>query len=157
MITKRKIKLLFIVISILIIIVYFSIYAIDNTNPPTEHKKYNNIEFEGTVTYVVDGDTLDIDDNRIRLSLVNTPERGQEGYMEAKRLVQNLCLNKEGQVDIDDGQRSGDRYGREVGIVYCDGINVNKALIENDLAIIYSRYCHISEFSNEEWAKSDCH
>ena len=157
MITKRKIKLLFIVISILIIIVYFSIYAIDNTNPPKEHKKYNNIEFEGTVTYVVDGDTLDIDDNRIRLSLVNTPERGQEGYMEAKRLVENLCLNKGGQVDIDDGQRSGDRYGREVGIVYCDGINVNKVLIENDLAIIYSRYCDISEFSNEEWAKSYCH
>lgn len=157
MITKRKTKLLFIVISILIIIVYFSIYAIDNTNPPKEHKKYNNIELEGTVTYVVDGDTLDIDDNRIRLSLVNTPERGQEGYMEAKKLVQNLCLNKEGRVDIDDGQRSGDRYGREVGIVYCDGINVNKALIENDLAIIYSRYCDRSEFSNEEWAKSYCH
>ena len=80
MITKRKTKLLFIVISILIIIVYFSIYAIDNTNPPKEHKKYNNIEFEGTVTYVVDGDTLDIDDNRIRLSLVNTPDtENQDG------------------------------------------------------------------------------
>jgi len=157
MITKRNTKLLFIVISILIIIVCFSIYTIDNTNSPKENKKNDNIEFEGTVTYIVDGDTLDINDNRIRLSLVNTPERGQEGYMEAKKLVQKLCLNKKGEVDIDDGQRRGDRYGREVGIIYCDGINVNKALIENNLAIIYSRYCEISEFSNEEWAKPYCH
>jgi micrococcal nuclease len=157
MITKRNTKLLFIVISVVIIIVYFSNYTIDNINSPKENKKYANIEFEGIVTYIVDGDTLDINDNRIRLSLVNTPERGQEGYIEAKKLVQNLCLNKKGEVDIDDGQRRGDRYGREVGIVYCDGINVNKALMENNLAIIYSRYCDISEFSNEEWAKPYCH
>lgn len=157
MIAKRNTKLIFISISVLIIIVYFSIYAIDNTKSPEENKKHDNIEFEGTVTYIVDGDTLDINDNRIRLSLVNTPERGQEGYMDAKKLLQNLCLNKKGEVDIDDGQRRGDRYGREVGVVYCDGINVNKALMENSLAIIYSRYCDISEFSNEEWAKPYCH
>jgi micrococcal nuclease len=157
MIAKRNFKLFLIGISVLIIIVYFSIYAIDNTKSPNENKKHDNIEFEGTVTYIVDGDTLDINDNRIRLALVNTPERGQEGYMDAKKLLQNLCLNKKGEVDIDDGQRRGDRYGREVGVVYCDGINVNKALMENSLAIIYSRYCDISEFSNEEWAKPYCH
>lgn len=157
MIAKRNFKLFLIGISVLIIIVYFSIYAIDNTKSPKENKKHDNIEFEGTVTYIVDGDTLDINDNRIRLALVNTPERGQEGYMDAKKLLQNLCLNKKGEVDIDDGQRRGDRYGREVGVVYCDGINVNKALMENSLAIIYSRYCDISEFSNEEWAKPYCH
>jgi len=39
MITKRNTKLLFIVISILIIIVCFSIYTIDNTNSPKENKK----------------------------------------------------------------------------------------------------------------------
>jgi micrococcal nuclease len=157
MIAKRNFKLFLIGISVLIIIVYFSIYAIDDTKSPNENKKHDNIEFEGTVTYIVDGDTLDINDNRIRLALVNTPERGQEGYMDAKKLLQNLCLNKKGEVDIDDGQRRGDRYGREVGVVYCDGTNVNKALMENSLAIIYSRYCDISEFSNEEWAKPYCH
>jgi micrococcal nuclease len=158
MIAKRNTRLLlFIVISVLIIIVSFSIYVLYNSNRTQDQKEQENIEFEGTVNYVVDGDTLDINDNRIRLSLVNTPERGQEGYMEAKKLVQNLCLNKKGEVDIDDGQRRGDRYGREVGVVYCDGINLNKVLIENNLAVIYSRYCEISEFSNEEWAKSYCH
>ncbi|HSF01328.1 MAG TPA: thermonuclease family protein [Nitrososphaeraceae archaeon] len=159
MIAKRNTRLLlFIVISLLIIIIVsFSIYVLYTSNRSQDQREQENIEFEGTVNYVVDGDTLDINDNRIRLSLVNTPERGQEGYMEAKKLVQNLCLNKKGEVDIDDGQRRGDRYGREVGIVYCDGINLNKVLIENNLAVIYSEYCEISEFSNEEWAKPYCH
>ena len=40
--------------------------------------------FEGTVNYVVDGDTLDVDGTRIRLVFVNAPERGQPGYSEAK-------------------------------------------------------------------------
>ena len=52
-------------------------------------------------------------------------------------------MNKNGEVDIDDGQRKGDWYERDVGVVYCDGINLNKALIENHLATIYTQYCEI--------------
>ncbi|MGB9168734.1 MAG: thermonuclease family protein [Nitrososphaeraceae archaeon] len=101
-------------------------------------------------------DTLDINDIRIRLALVDTPERGQDGYKEAREFVKNLCLNKKGEVDIDDGQRRGNRYGREIGVVYCDGINVNKALVENNLTKIYTKYCDISEFSKEELAIKNC-
>ena len=155
MITIKNKRLLFIAIIILIII-SSSTYALYKANYREENKKQSNIEFEGIVNHIVDGDTLDINDNRIRLELVNTPERGQEGYMKVKKLVQSLCLNKNGEVDIDDGQRRGDRYGREVGVVYCDGINLNKELIENNLALIYSKYCDISEFSYEEWAKPYC-
>ena len=111
---------------------------------------------EGKVTYVVDGDTLDINDIRIRLSLVDTPERGQDGYQEAKNFVKDLCLDKKGEVDIDDGQRRGDRYRRDIGVVFCDGRNLNEALMGNNLARIYMEYCDISEFSNEKWAKLYC-
>jgi micrococcal nuclease len=158
MINRRNTRLLlFIVISVLIITIV-SVYVLYNSNHANDQQKeQENIEFEGVVNYVVDGDTLDINDNRIRLSLVNTPERGQKGYMEAKDFVKDLCLNKKGEVDIDDGQRRGDRYGRDIGVVYCDGINLNAALMENNLARIYTEYCDISEFSNEEWAKPYCH
>ncbi|MGE5634525.1 MAG: thermonuclease family protein [Deltaproteobacteria bacterium] len=122
-----------------------------------EHEEQDDIELEGNVNYVVDGDTLDINDIRIRLSLIDTPERGQDGYKESKEFVKDLCLNKKGEVDIDDGQRRGDRYGREIGVVYCNGINVNKALMEHNLSKIYTEYCDISEFKNEEWAKFYCH
>lgn len=130
----------------------------NDDNNLNENIKNNqeNIELEGKVTNIVDGDTLDINDIRIRLSLVDIPERDQDEYKEAKDFVKDLCLDKKGEVDIDDGQRRGDRYGREVGIVYCDGINLNAALMENNLARIYTEYCDISEFKNEKWSKPYC-
>lgn len=112
------------------------------------------IEISGTVTYVVDGDTLDINDVRVRLALVDTPEIGESGYESAKSFVENLCLGKDAQVDIDDGQRGGDRYGREIGVVYCDGININQELTEKQYARIYTDYCDVSEFADDDWV--DC-
>jgi DNA-binding beta-propeller fold protein YncE/endonuclease YncB( thermonuclease family) len=113
------------------------------------------IEISGPVNYVVDGDTLEINDIRIRLSLVNTPEVGETGFDSAKDFVENLCLDKNGQVDIDDGQRQGS-FGREIGVVYCDGININSQLMSKGYALITSEFCDVSEFANEAWAKSSC-
>lgn len=145
----------YLIIFSIIIVSLFS-FALLDSNLYSNREEQDDIELEGIVNYVVDGDTLDINDIRIRLALVDTPERGQDGYKEAREFVKNLCLNKKGEVDIDDGQRRGDRYGREIGVIYCDGINVNKALVENNLTKIYTEYCDISEFSKEEWAIKNC-
>ena len=75
------------------------------------------IQLVDNVTHVADGDTLDINGITIRLSLVNTPERGQPGFKEAKKFVISMCLGKKGELDVDDGQRGGDRYARELGVV----------------------------------------
>ena len=115
----------------------------------------DEIELAGKVNHVVDGDTLDINDIRIRLSLVDTPERGDPGFKEATQFVVKLCLGENAEVDMDDGQRRGS-FGREIGVVYCDGENLNEQLMENNLGIIDTRFCEISEFSNEKWAKSYC-
>lgn len=112
------------------------------------------IELSGPVTYIVDGDTLDVNDVRVRLALVDTPERGEIGYQSAKTFTKDVCLGKQAEVDIDDGQRGGDRYGREIGVVYCDGVNINSELLDKELASIYTEYCDISEFANDQWA--DC-
>lgn len=141
---------------ILAIVFSTTLYISNSDSLAKVHEQRDDIELEGIVNHVVDGDTLDINDIRIRLALIDTPERGQEGYMESKEFVKNLCLNKKGEVDIDDGQRRGDRYGREIGVVYCDGINLNNALVENNLTKIYKEYCDISEFSDEKWAKPYC-
>ena len=68
------------------------------------------IELSGPVTYVVDGDTLDINGIRIRLALVNTPEEGQPGFDSAKKFVEDLCLFKNGEVDMmmDKGREASD-------------------------------------------------
>lgn len=58
-------------------------------------------------------------------------------------------------MDIDDGQRQG-RYGREIGLVYCEGINLDQALMNNSMATIDMDYCEVSEFAQETWAVTDC-
>jgi len=116
----------------------------------------NDIELVGIVTKVVDGDTLDINGIRIRLALVDTPEIGQPGYDRAKHFVESICLGKKGELDVDNGQRRGDRYGREVGVVYCDGVNVNDKLMANKMSRILIEFCDITEFSNENWTATQC-
>lgn len=116
----------------------------------------SDIELVGIVTKVVDGDTLDINGIRIRLALVDTPEINQPGYDRAKQFLQSLCLGKKGELDVDSGQRRGDRHGREIGVVYCDGINTNEKLMSNNLARILVEFCDITEFANENWTKSQC-
>lgn len=111
------------------------------------------IELSGSVTKVVDGDTLDVNNVRVRLALVDTPEIGENGYQSAKDFVKTLCLGGDAEVDIDDGQRGGDRYGREVGVVYCNGVNVNSELLKKGYAITYTDYCDISEFANDGWTR----
>src|SRR5256886_1069061 len=64
--------------------------------------------FTDTVTYIVDGDTLDVGSTRIRLTLVNSPEVGQPGYSEAKEFTNRTCpVGTQALVDEDDGQTGG--------------------------------------------------
>ena len=45
---------------------------------------------------------------RIRLSMVNTPERGETGYNEAADLTESVCpVGVKALVDEDDGQKEG--------------------------------------------------
>jgi len=99
-----------------------------------------------TVTYVVDGDTLDCDGVRIRLADINAPELDQSGGVEAKNALRDLVLNKKIFLDIDDVEPR-DKYGRVVAVVYVRFnethlLNVNKWLVD-------SGYAEIWDFPNE--------
>ena len=48
--------------------------------------------FSGKVTDIVDGNTLDINNVRIRLSLLNIPERGEEGIQKQKSLLNQFVV-----------------------------------------------------------------
>ena len=115
--------------------------------------------FRGTVTEIVDGDTIDINNVRIRLALVNTPERGESGYTEAIDFVESVCsVGTAALVDEDDEQKEGS-FDRLIGLVYCgdDGINnkksLNELLLNGGYAVIYQDFCNISEFSSASWAQ----
>jgi endonuclease YncB( thermonuclease family) len=111
--------------------------------------------FEGTVTKVVDGDTLDINNIRIRLALVNTPETNQDGYLQAKQFVESNCgIGTHAMVDEDDGQKAGS-YGRMIGLVFCERLDpsLNKAILTSGNAEVLAQFCGVSEFSTKDWAQ----
>ena len=100
--------------------------------------------YKAIVTNVVDGDTVDVNvdlgfkvysKQRIRLAGIDTPERGQPGYQEAKDRVTELVLNKE--VCLQTFKAS--KFGYYLGILVVDDIefNVNTTLILENLAKVY--------------------
>ena len=116
--------------------------------------------FTGNITKVVDGDTIDVNGIRIRLSLVNTPEIGKEYFTESKRFAEKLCpVGTVALVDQDDGQKQGS-FGRMIGEVYCNYDdtnhnlikNLNQEMIKSGYANILTKHCIESEFANETWA-----
>lgn len=118
-------------------------------NSPTTAKNY---ESSGYCPYVVDGDTIDVDGvGRIRFVGVNTPERGQPGYQEAKDFVSSLCLGKTVSLDIDDAKHY-DKYGRVLAVVYSGDTNVNAELLKRGYAEVM--YIPPSEFNPYSWANS---
>ena len=69
----------YLIIFSIFIVSLFS-FALLGSNLYSNREEQDDIELEGIVNYVIDGDTLDINDIRIRLALVDTPEREQDGY-----------------------------------------------------------------------------
>jgi endonuclease YncB( thermonuclease family) len=115
--------------------------------------------FEGKVTEIVDGDTLDVNNVRIRLALVNTPEVYEDGYLDARSFTMSNCtVGTPAVVDEDDGQKGGS-FGRMIGLVYCGSSerSLNELLLNSSLAAILPEFCSVSEFAASTWAqKSGC-
>ena len=112
--------------------------------------------FSGIVTKVIDGDTLDVmtaerDTITVRLALIDAPETNEPGFDEARNFMTEQCLDKNAEVDPDNNQ--GLTYGRTVAVVYCEGVNVNKAILENGFADVYQDFCDVSEFADSNWAQ----
>lgn len=107
----------------------------------------------GTVTRVIDGDTVEVDCQSIRFALSSAPEMDTDKGVLAKSFVENLCpTGSQALVDEDDKQTEGS-YGRIIGVVYCNGINLNEAILESDHGLLSTNFCSKSEFARENWAK----
>ena len=108
--------------------------------------------FAGPVTRVVDGDTLDVSGERIRLVLVDAPERATSFGPAATEFLREHCpLGSAALVDQDDLQQT-DRYGRMLAVVWCGETRVNDAIIRAGHARLYKRFCRQSEFGVQLWA-----
>ena len=112
--------------------------------------------YTGTVTRIVDGDTIHVDNKPIRLVLVDTPERGERNYDTATQHTRTICpVGTLALVDVDDLQIQ-DRYGRQIAKVTCNGTILNESLLKSNLAEVYHYFCSRSEFVNEAWLNNEC-
>jgi len=109
-------------------------------------------EYSCKVERVVDGDTVDVVldlgfdilfKSRVRLYGIDTPESRTRDLDEKARGKMAGAYLKEA---VDNGTKvvietklkdSRGKYGRVLGNVVVDGVNINEAMIENSLAVAY--------------------
>ena len=149
----RKYYVVPIVIAMFTIIAVFGFGSSDTTSTP-ENIEPVYMGYDGQITRVIDGDTLLIDQTKIRLSLVNSPERDEIGYQEAKNFASTVCPVGANAEFVEDAWQPVDKYGRSVGLVYCNDMLLNELLLTNGHAEISTYYCDRSEFGSEGWARA---
>ena len=95
---------------------------------------------------VVDGDTLEMHGNRIRLHGIDAPESGQScsdeknkrfrcGQVSANRMA-SYVSGKTVSCEVKDK----DRYGRLVATCFVNGVDVNELLVSEGWAVAYRQY-----------------
>ena len=109
--------------------------------------------YNATVSRVVDGDTIIIDidlgfdiilrKQSIRLKGVDTPECRTRNAIEkkagllAKSKVLSFCPEGS-RIQVKTSLNKKGKYGRILGTIYVDDLNVNEYLIENNYAVSYT-------------------
>ena len=107
----------------------------------------------GTVTKIVDGDTIHVDGESVRFALASAPELSGYGGVDSRNFIQTICpVGSDVVADEDDGQ-TGESYGRMIGVIYCNGMNLNQELLDADLGYLEFRFCDSSEFASDSWAQ----
>ena len=96
---------------------------------------------EGKVVKIADGDTLTLltssnQQVKVRLAGIDTPERKQPFGNRAEQALASLAFQKQALIDAE----TKDRYGRTVGVVFVDGLNVNHELVKQGMAWVYRKY-----------------
>jgi len=147
---EKKIKILIIILGILLFILIILFY------PFLDELLINFLEQdkEVYVERIIDGDTIVVSAiGSVRMLGINTPERGEEYYEEAKIFLENLILNQT--VRLEFGRDKTDKYKRTLAYVFLGNKNINKQLVENGFANIYfpsGKDTHYNEFL-KSWEK----
>ncbi len=105
------------------------------------------VDLVATVYRIVDGDTFDaFPSGRVRLADINTPERNEPGYNEAKEALRRLVEGKKVFLDVDNVNVM-DSYQRLVAVVY---VKHNSTHVLNvNLWLVTNGYAMFRDFNNE--------
>lgn len=109
----------------------------------------------GRVVGVTDGDTLTLltpegVQVKVRLAEIDAPEKAQPFGQRSKESLSELVFGKKVELQV----QSTDRYGRTVGYVMVDAMNVNLEQVKRGMAWAYRQYLRDQEMlMAEEIAK----
>lgn len=87
------------------------------------------------VDRVIDGDTIVVGEESVRLLGINSPEKGEEYYEKAKEFLEGLILDAN--VRLEYGQPKYDKYHRVLAFVFIGNTNINIELVRWGLANVY--------------------
>ncbi len=121
---------------LLLIILLTSGCVIQQTTKNQESQDTFNLENSEKVivTKIVDGDTVIVQGGEtIRLLGIDTPERGEPYYSDAKDYIENRILFKE--VYLESDIEDKDVYSRSLRWIWLDNSLINLEQIQNGLAI----------------------
>jgi endonuclease YncB( thermonuclease family) len=109
--------------------------------------------FVGQVVKIADGDTLTVLDktnaqHKIRLAGIDAPEKGQPFGTQARNALGAKVFRQGVRVEVTDT----DRYGREVGRVFCSGRFINAEMVLEGFAWRYPQWDKTGEFATAETA-----
>jgi len=121
----------------IVLLVFFVLllFALNYNNLNGMAEKFLDESEEGFVWRAVDGDTVKIGNESVRLLGINTPEKGEFYYAEAKKSIEGLIVNKT--VKLEFGNDKYDKYGRKLAYLILDGVNVNIEQVRKGFANIF--------------------
>ena len=94
---------------------------------------------------IIDGDTVIIEGESVRLLGMDSDERGAPCYKAAKERIEELILDKE--VNLEMGKENKDMYQRYLRYIFLDGENINLKLVEEGLAV--ARFYQDTKYKDE--------
>ena len=123
---------------------------------------FSNFVFAKTINgkpRIIDGDTIHIKNNKIRLHGIDAPETKQtckidnEEWYCGKQSTKELkkLINKQ---NVECVVNDVDVYNRYIAICYIDEININQWMVKNGWAIAY-RYYSKDYINEEEYANNN--
>tara|TARA_B100001057_G_scaffold328291_1_gene328618 strand:+ start:982 stop:1461 length:480 start_codon:yes stop_codon:yes gene_type:complete len=108
---------------------------------------------------IIDGDTVHINGNKIRLHAIDAPEINQKCSknkiswncgIDATKFLKKIIGNEK----ISCETNAKDRYNRFIGVCYKNEIDLNSEMVANGWAIAY-RYYSLDYINQEEQAKKE--
>lgn len=137
---KKTISIILLVIFVITtVLTAANVFLSDNntvenqTGTLTIDNKTVNYEKTGKCLEVIDGNTIQVYGvGRVQLTQVSGVDK-EPTFSQAKNFVSDNCLGKTVYLDIDD-KNPKDKFDRTLAIVYTDDTNINRELLENDMA-----------------------